>query len=250
MDSDIFQKQYDFEMTRKNNLSSSVNVPIVALTVLGGATSSMILKYEYSYNVPTYIFITVVLLSICFSGYALILVFKSQIGYWHHKIPSSNTLSKYHHELIAWYEKEGHNEEKAKLLAKVDFDDYLNRKLSEASDANGQNNLKRGAFLHDANVKIAIALVFVAIASPFYIYSNLTKSESPSKIQVVNPIHLKNEEIVMPPEEDDNSSSSDSSTISSTQSQPAEKPAEPPNVVFKDNAQVTESKDNGSSSGE
>jgi hypothetical protein len=247
MDSGIFQKQYDFEMTRKNTLSSSLNIPIVALTVLGGAASSMILKYEYSYNISTYIFIAVVSISICFSAYALILAFKSQVGYWHHKIPSSGTLSNYYKDLITWYVAEGSSEEEARVQAESDFDDYLNRKLSEASDANGENNLKRGAYLNEANVKIAIALLFLALSSPFFIYANLTKNESPSKIEIVNPIHLKSEETTMPPEENENSNSSNSNTTSGTQPQPAEKPAEPSNVLFKDNSQVTESKGGGSS---
>ena len=54
MEQEIYQKQYDFELEQRNSIASAANVPIVALTILGGALSTMIVDFQYSWGIFTY----------------------------------------------------------------------------------------------------------------------------------------------------------------------------------------------------
>lgn len=242
MEREIFQKQYDFEMAQKDALSSTVNIPIVSITVIGGALSSMLLSFPYAKSYVTYFFLIGIVLCVAFSSYALILVFKSLVGYWHQKIPPSSTLYSYHKNLLNWHLQQGASEEDAAKNTQEEFAEYFNRKLSEASDHNSANNLKRSAYIHDATFNAAISLVFLAVSAFFFVYAKATESAQAYKIEVVNPIKFEREENKM------TTSNSGSNTPSSAPAAPAPKPAEPPNVVFKGNVVKSGSSTSSSSS--
>jgi hypothetical protein len=241
MEREIFQKQYDFEMAQKDALSSTVNIPIVSITVIGSALSGMLLSFSYSESYITYLFIVAIALCFVFCSYALVLVFKSLVGYWHHKIPPSSTLFAYHKELSNWHLQQGASEEEATKKTEEEFSEYFNRKLSDASDKNSANNLKRSAYIHDATLNAAISLVFLAVSAFFYVYAKAMEPAQTYKIEVVNPIKIEKEESKM------TKSNSGSTTPSSVPAAPAPKPAEPPNVVFKGNVVKSNSSSNSSS---
>jgi hypothetical protein len=242
MERDIFQKQYDFEMTQKDTLSSTVNIPIVSITLIGGALSSMLLSFPYSKGYVTYLFIVAIVLCIAFSSYALTLVFKSLIGYWHHKIPPSSTLSSYYKELMSWHLQQGIGEEEATKLADKEFSEYFNRKLSDASDKNSENNMKRSAYIHDATLNVATSFVCLALSAPFYIYAKTIDSDQLYKVEIVKLINIQKEEVKMT-----SSTTTGSTTPSSAPAAPAPRPAEPQNVVFKGNVVKSDSGNSSSS---
>ena len=136
MDREIYQKQYDFELEQRNTIASSTNIPVVSITVVGGALSSMVLSFPYSNEISTYGFITFVALSGIFSIVALIYIFKSLIGYAYQKIPSPASLSDYHKGLIAWHNDNRTEETQILDEANKEFNEYLETRLSEASENN------------------------------------------------------------------------------------------------------------------
>jgi hypothetical protein len=243
MEREIFQKQYDFEMTQKDTLSSTVNIPIVSITVIGSALSGMLLSFPYSKNCVSYFFIISIAICFAFCTYALILVFKSLVGYLHHKIPSSSALYAYHKELLNWHLQQGVSEEEATKKAENEFSEYFNRKLSEASDANSENNIKRSAYIHDATLGTAMSLIFLAMSAFFFVYAKTQVPAQEYKIEIINPIEIAQEESKM------TTSNSGSTTPSSAPAAaPAPKPVEPQNVVFKGNVVKSNSSSSSSSS--
>lgn len=249
MEQEIYQKQYDFELEQRNNIASAANVPIVALTVLGGALSTMIVDFKYSWNLPTYTFTLISALALIAMVVSLVLVFRSFLGYSYQKIPTASALAQHHIALKIWHKGNGESDEDSIKLAKIDFDEYLNSRLSEAAENNSTNNLKRGNFLHDATLSVAIALAFLVLATPLYIYQKIASEAIVHQVEIVKPLTLKNEKLIMSNETGNNENTNSQQAapantpaavpVSAPAAAPAiTKPSGPPNVVFKGSVEL------------
>lgn len=248
MNSDIYQKQYDFELEQRNAIASSTNMPIVSITVIGSALSSMVLAFSYSHEFVTYSFLTFVTLSGISTIISLVYIFKSVIGYSYQKIPSTVELSAHYQDLLKWHKENRTEREHIVQESKKDFDEYFEARLSEAAENNGNNNIKRGNYIHDSTVSIAFALAFMVLSSPFFIYVKSTHDSVTHKIEVVNPVTLTSEVTKMA-ENDNSSTNGGSGNQSATPAQepatPAPtqaKPSGPPNTTFKGSVDTSEGK--------
>lgn len=238
MDKTVFQKQYDFELEQRNAIASSTNTPVVSITVIGSALSSMVLTFPYSTDIVTSIFLALVVFAAVASIVALIFIFKSIIGYTYEKIPTASALAAHHEALNKWHFENG--TELVHIASEVenDFDVYLESRLSEASERNGNNNIRRGNYIHDATVSIAVALAFMVLCAPFFIYAKSINKESSYRVEIVKPISLRELNKMA---EIENGSNSGSPSASSTPQQPAASPVQKPAVP----AQTTQPKPSG-----
>jgi len=234
MEREIYQKQYDFELEQRNSIASASNIPVVALTIVGGALSTMIIDFKYLWCMATYVFISLSFLALLTIVISMIFLFRSFIGYSYQKIPSAPALTKYYSDLKSWHQQNCSNGEDSINLAKIDFDEYFNERLSEAVENNGTNNLKRRNFLHDATLWVAIALALLILAAPFYVYQKINHEDTIHQIEIVKPINLVKEELKMSNENSGNSTTQQAAPANTPAAAPASaKPSGPPNVVFK-----------------
>ena len=99
MYSELFQKQYDFELEQRNSIASATNIPTVAITVVASATCAILIDFQYNHSLASYAsrrlcctrtFLSVRLLPV-FS------LFRSFWNYDYKKLPSSSLL-KMHYE--------------------------------------------------------------------------------------------------------------------------------------------------------
>ena len=185
MDSNLFLKQYDFELEQRNSLASAINIPIVALTALGGALGSIAASYKYGSNISTYIFIGLVALALISLLVALYQTFRSFAGYVYEKIPSTIQLSAHYENLKLWHLEQGLSEDLAVVEATKDFQNYLNTAIAEATDVNSKNNISRGNYLHGAVTTIAFTFVFLLMSSSLYLYQTATQDEKVHQIKIV-----------------------------------------------------------------
>lgn len=241
MEREIYQKQYDFELEQRNSVASASNIPIVALTIVGGALSTMIVDFKYLWCLSTYVFISLSFLALVTIVISMVFLFRSFIGYSYQKIPPAPALTKYYSELKNWHQQSCKNEEDPIGLAKVDFDEYFNERLSEAAENNGTNNLKRGNFLHDATLWVAIALALLIFAAPFYIYQKINREDTIHQVKIVeySNLGLIKEELKMGNENNGNSTTQQAAPANTPAAAPAStKPSGPPNVVFKGSVEL------------
>ena len=138
MNRDIFQKQYDFELEQRNSLASATNIPIVSLTVLGGALTATVIGFKYSNNALTYIFVGLIILAVVSMLVSLYKVFRIFLGYSYQKIPTANQLKVHFIELKNWHKSQGCPEDEYHKSASADFDEYFDERLSEAAEHNSQ----------------------------------------------------------------------------------------------------------------
>ncbi|HOX69129.1 MAG TPA: hypothetical protein PKV56_14815 [Burkholderiaceae bacterium] len=241
MQSDLYRKQYDFELEQRNSIASATNIPLVAITVVAGAVSAVLLEYRYEQCLTTWAFaisISAALASVCFSVFS---IFRSFWNYEYKKLPSSALLKKFQGDLLKWHIENGTNEAEAKKYADDDFLDYLTDRLADATDWNGQNNIVRGNYLHRATAAIALGVAFLLPAALLYAYSKATAEEEIHQVHLIGPSTTAPEEINMsstkPPASSHQPASAPAPAPASAPV-PSAKPLGPPNTLFKGNTDL------------
>lgn len=239
MDNDIYQKQYDFELEQRNSLASATNIPIVALTVIGSALSTMVLGFKYDDNFISCIFIILSVLSSLIMLKALYCAVRSFLGYSYQKIPPAKEMYQHHKELLDWYFQGNKDPNDAEVLAKNDFNLYFYERLSEAAEHNGSNNIMRGNYLHDATMYVVVSFVCITLSAPIYVFNNVKESTDIKKVQLIDSEFNKKELIKMTT---NNESAPEPTAVPTTPApvQPSVspisvKPTGPQNTIFKGN---------------
>ena len=236
MDSDLFRKQYDFELEQRNAIASATNIPIVAITVVASATSAVLLDFQYSASPLTFIFLGFAFLTLVSIVSSVYFLFRSFWNYEYQKLPGSSALKQHHDDLLAWHSANGLPSKEAKASTTEDFSQYINSRLAEASDWNGQNNIIRGNYLHMATAAVAISIASLIPGGLSYIYNKTTAEEKTHKVKITEFINPAHQEVQM-----SNQSSSDKNKLVAAPSPPptsAAKPSGPPNAVFKGNTAI------------
>jgi len=250
MDRDLFRQQYDFELEQRNSLSSATNSPIVAITVVASATSVVLLDYQYKSVFQTYLFVGLVCLDLLSITFAVWCLFRSFWNYEYQKIPSSPALKKHYDELLGWHQGQVGAAEDPKEHADADFLSYLNSRLAEASDWNGQNNIVRGNYLHLATAGVAIAVAMLLPAGLIYVYNKATADNKIHQVHLVNiPSSIQPSATHQEAQMSNQPSGSGNKPAAAPAAAPAApatpaapapaaKPAGPPNTVFKSNTDL------------
>lgn len=233
MDNELFRKQYDFELEQRNSLASAANIPIMAITILASAISAILIDYKYNGNYFDIVFFIFVAIVLFFIFRAFLFVFRSFWNYDYKKLPSLSLMNNHYYELIKWHENAGFKLDDAKKLAYADFSEYINERLSDASDWNSQNNIARGNYLHVANLAVAIGVAILIPTGLMYVYNKLSSDEDIYQVKVLNfPIQNYQEKKMS------SSSSNNKPVAPAATPTPTTKPSGPPNVVFKSNSDM------------
>ncbi len=240
MHSDLIRKQYDFELEQKNAIASGANIPMVAITVVASAFSVIFLDYRYEHGALTCVFLAFALGGISAVCFSIFSIFRSFWNYEYQKLSSSLSLRQHFEELRNWHVANGRTDAEAKICAEADFSEYIDDRLIEAADWNGQNNLVRGNYLHRSAAAVALSVACFVPAALSYAYNKSTGEEKIHQVRILQPINP-------PPSSKDMSSAKPSTAPSQPTAAPAPapatapavKPSGPPNLVFKGNSDLT-----------
>lgn len=244
MDIELFRKQYDFELEQRNSIAASTNLPILGLTIIGSALSSVIIGYKYSLTLPLILFTVLVCLCAILLLGTVYYVVRSLTGYTYEKIPSSTLMLSHFNDLKTWHKNEGNDEAEAI----DDFNEYIQSRLSEAADTNSTNNIKRGSFIHGATITASYSFIFLVLSAPFYIYQKALDNNPIYQVKIVQPQPNTVKETTMATSNDNSNTRTD--TPAAAPAVPLTKPTGPRNEQFKGNADIgkTQAKDTGSTS--
>ena len=186
METDLYRKQYDFELDQRAHLGSSANIPITAATFLFGGIAALAMNYDHDTGRLTALFIVLLGGALASLSVAIYFIFRSFLGYVYKKLPSMSELREHHDELIKWHQTAISTEE----AANRDFEDYLRDRLVEAADRNGANNVARSAFIYRATLSIAISVVFICFSSLIFLYQGIDSRSDPQRVQVVGEVNV------------------------------------------------------------
>lgn len=245
MDRDLFRQQYDFELEQRNSIASATNIPIVAITVLASATSVVLLDFPYKSTYQCYAFLMFASLALVSIAIAVWCLFRSFWNYEYQKLPSSTALKQHYDALFTWHQRAGATAKDAKERADADFSDYLDSRLAEAGDWNGQNNIVRGNYLHLATAAVAIAVTMLLPAGLLYAYNKAAADDKIYQVKLVNfSASIQPTSTQREAQMSNQSSGSGNTPVSAlvpaapAAPAPSTKPSGPPNTVFKGNTDL------------
>ncbi|TPQ27338.1 hypothetical protein [Methylomonas koyamae] len=238
---ELFQKQYDFEHQRRSEVTAGTAAPIAATTVLSGALSVALLDFPYSESLASVLFLFLAASTLIALGFAILYIFRSTWNYIYKRLAPAPALAAHLAELTDWHLQQGADAQTAKAAAEADLRDYITEKLSEAADWNGQNNDRKGNFLHMSTTAIAIALALFVPTALLYAYTKATSPDKVHRVQLTASPSSSQEKTMAT----GNNSGTPTAAPAPTPSAPAaapssspSKPVGPPNSQFRTNTEI------------
>ena len=161
MNWDFFYGLYQHEWSRKDQLASSLGIPLGLITAIGSGLAYLGRAFPYAESSLQCVFLVLGGISACsllLAGYFLI---RSYHGYTYKGLPSSKRLVKHIQDL-----EERHRDFPDSTNApNTDFEEGLIHELAHETDINAANNVLKAAYLHRAVSAIVVSLVFGLAAS-------------------------------------------------------------------------------------
>src|SRR5690606_36669128 len=127
------------------------------------------------------------------AAFAMYSVFRSFWNYEYQKLAGPTALKRHFDDLIAWHSANSQDLEEATKRALDDFRDYIDARLSEAAEWNGQNNVARGNYLHRATAAVAIAVACFIPAAVLYAHTKASAGEKVHQVRIVAPFQTEKE---------------------------------------------------------
>jgi len=166
-DLDYYKDLFDKEMLRRKDMDSSINNPIIIITLIVGLLSYVNKTPEPFLLAPLNIVSIIIALLLVVSIFFLTKSYNNFFkGYSYHNLPHTKELRNYQKEI------EGYNK-KCKDKDKVSFHEYLIDNYVELTDLNGKVNKKRLYYIYIAKTSLIISLVFALILVIFYLIKTL-----------------------------------------------------------------------------
>jgi hypothetical protein len=169
---ELAKEHYFFEQQRKQELESTLNLPITVLTVLTGAVAYLI---QDAYFPPRPLsFLLAALLGIAALGIVAGFAFTIKIfwRYYYSEVRLPEQLS-HRESLVAYFTAIGKPE-----LADTEFERDLANRYGEAVAQNAQVNQSRGLWLYRAKFSLSVSATAILLSAfPFAIL----KASEPSK---------------------------------------------------------------------
>jgi hypothetical protein len=182
MKSEIYRDLYNFEMEQRGHLIDAANIPIVAITVLGGGLITMMMGFPYRPGGLQLGFMISSGIAAAALTVAIWGVFRSFIGYEYERPASPHIWQKHYEGLVKHYASKVN----AAARADAEFERAFNARLADATDTNRANNRRRGNAIAMANISGAIALAALAFAGIFYVVATHGEKPPIHEIRIVS----------------------------------------------------------------
>jgi len=192
MDIELMKEMYFRELEGKTTQEGRLPVHVGLLTVIGGALLFSLRNPVESGEGLFVPFVVVVIVALVLFIISIVQICRANIGHDYERLPRVDTMYSYFLGLTEFYEKNTN----VKGTAEGDFDDYLKRKMVEATSRNTDVNLLRSARNHTAVVLMALAALFslasgaMALSRPS---EDLKKTEMRIEKVIVNNLSCEKE---------------------------------------------------------
>jgi hypothetical protein len=169
---ELAQKHYFHEVARRNDLNSSLGIPLGILTALFAAIATMATSISSPFNLARIILLLTSALATLAGLVSIYFFVKSYLGYMYRHPTSMEPLRAWREQIIANGDTEQYADEQV--------DRVMTKQYSEAAELNSKNNDDKSGYIHRAGVSLVICLVLVLLSSIPYIY---VKTKSPDDLK-------------------------------------------------------------------
>lgn len=165
MDFEFLKDRYDFELDRKDKLTSALALPVAVLTFLGGLGTAMLRSFSYRDPMLTLVFL--VAMTAGFVAFTLSLVFlaRAYLAQTYVYLPLLEDLDKAEEEFRdfhAYVRGTGGDIEET-------FASDLRQRIIKAADANTLSNDRRSKWMHWSRISLFVVVGLAYVAGVAYV---------------------------------------------------------------------------------
>jgi len=169
MDFEFLKDRYDFELARKDDLTSALTLPVGVLSGLGGVMAAMAQSFPYGRAGWDPLF----LLAFAFDTLAFVAALhflgRAYHGQDYGYLPRLGELRQDQEELDRYFVEHGGDQE----LARAEFQRQLERRIIEAADTSAMSNDRRSTFLHRARQSLLAVLILTSLTGIVYVLAKV-----------------------------------------------------------------------------
>ena len=180
MDLELLREQYAFELSRKQQLESSLTFPVAVLTALGGVAFSYGKSFAYARNLNTVLFSAGLLGAVLSFTTVFYYLVKATHRFMYEVIPSALELLSYSNQVKEYYQIAG-----TPFEADIQFESRLKGAYADASSKNRQNNISKAAYLYRANMGLVAGAIFLALCAVPYLVNESSKPPGVQRVDIV-----------------------------------------------------------------
>jgi hypothetical protein len=184
---EFYKELYHKENERRQEVLTSLNIPIAIITALSSGTFFFITSFDYSIEAfLTGIFIALISLTglaLLLAIYFLIRAFSDFTkGYEYSGVPYANELYDWNKNLEEYFE----TYENDKTLAAAHFETYLMENLVKHTEHNMYVNDKKHGYIYRSKKFLILALVLMLMTLVPFGYNYFKKDKEIHKVQMIS----------------------------------------------------------------
>jgi hypothetical protein len=164
-DFDFLKHRYDYELQRKEQLTTALTLPVAVLSALGGAIVAMARSFSYSDAILAWPFVALLT-----ADGVVFLACLANLGRAYHRqtyvfLPLLSEIHESHTEFLDFATVMAGGEAEVEAA----FENQMARRMMEAADENTQTNDERSALLYQARLALFAVLLATAAAGVPYV---------------------------------------------------------------------------------
>jgi len=179
---EFYKDQYENELTRREQLASSLSLPIGVATIVGGAGFALAQSVQAPLDVLEIAVAALLALALAAGLGIAYFLFKVQIGYKYCYLPTPQSIEDYREALTVYYKARGKSDAEASSQADAEVSQYITRSYITAADANSRKNDAKSNYLANAYVCLVILVSVTFVASVIHTVGGALDGERPSRL--------------------------------------------------------------------
>jgi len=182
---EFYKNVYDFELARKDNLNSNLNIPLTILSLIAGILGFFYINLPHCNNtISDYLFFGFLILATIVYAFSVYYFFKGLFGFGYGYISDAEKIEKYLIELETYNQVATKSQ---KIDIETEFYETIMKQYIEYSTLNFKNNNMKSGYLYKTTVQLLIAIVFTILCSFSFIYKKYQANDDIIyRIQVEN----------------------------------------------------------------
>ena len=189
------QERYDYEATRRSELTGAVALPVGVLSVLGGALVAVLKGLRPPLDASDWVLAIASGISLLAGLLSAHYLARSYFGYTYRYVATPKQVRDHHAAVKATYIAAAVDAVSSTQYANKKVLEYIQERYAEAAHHNTLNNDRKSYFLHMANGAMIVALIPAVAAGGAYLYSTFHSLPSATRVEIVNASAFQPKEI-------------------------------------------------------
>jgi len=179
---DFLKQRYDFELSRREQLTAALALPVGVLGGLGSIIALMARSFVYERAILTEIFVPLLVLDAAAFFACLICLAGAYHRQSHIYLPLLKELQDWEDAFVGVYSYDA-----AMGKAEEAFDRHIGERIIEAADQNTRNNDQRSRLLYWSRISLFTVLGFTALTGVPFVVNQVRSSMPPQQTPQTQP---------------------------------------------------------------